>query len=102
MYAVRDGSDRNLVELALRPQAVPHLTRNLAVERGDAVRIRRRPEREGGQPEASVVLLRLAERRELGPAEAATRHELLDVPFDESRVEHLVAGRHRRVRRKDG
>src|SRR3954453_23436545 len=101
MYAVRDGSDRNLVELALRPQAVPHLARDFAVERGDAVRIRRRPEREGRQPEASVVLLRLAERRELGPAEAAASHELLDVPFDESRVEHLISGRHGRVRRED-
>jgi len=45
--------------------------------------------------------MHLAESLELVPGEAAALDERLDVPPHEPRLEHLVAGGHRRVRRED-
>lgn len=98
--AVRDRRDRNLVDTLLRPQAVPHLARDGAVQLGDAVRVLRGAERERREPESRLVGLDLAERGELVPAEAAPLDETLEVAAHELRVEDLVARRHRRVCRE--
>ena len=53
--------------VALGPEAVPHLARHLAVQRGDAVRVRRRAQRERRQPEAAVVRRRRGRARRTRP-----------------------------------
>src|SRR5207248_1696161 len=100
--AVRDRGDRHLAHPSAGPKAVPHLARHRAVELRDAVRVLRGAEGEGGEAEARLVGLDRAERRELVPGQPAALHEPLDVTADELRVEDLVAGRHRRVRREHG
>ena len=68
----------------------------------DAVGIRRRPEREWRHPESGFVGLHLAERREFVPREAAALDDRLDAAAHELGIEHLVPGRHGRVRGEDG
>ena len=100
--AVRDRGDRDLVDALLRPEPVPHLARDRAVELRDAVRVLRRPERERREPEAVVARVGLAQRHEVLPHEAAALDEPAQGSPHELGIEHLVARRHRRVRREDG
>ena len=101
VHAVRDRGDRHLVDRPVRPERMPHLARDRAVKLRDAVRPRRRPQRERGQAEDGVVGLDLAELGELLPATARTaRRGAPTFRSHELRVEDLVAGRHRRVRRE--
>jgi hypothetical protein len=72
------------------------------VELGNGVRVTRRAERERRQPEAGLGRFHLAERSELLPGEAATLDESLEIPPYELGIEHLVPGRHRRVRGEHG
>ena len=68
----------------------------------DAVRVLRRAERERREPEALVARLDLAEREEVLPRQSAALDESFEIAPHELRVEHLVAGRHRRVCREHG
>ena len=99
--AVRDRRDRHLVDRPVGPQVVPHLARHLSVQLGDAVRVRRGPEREGRETEPRFLGCTLPSSRELVPREAAALGERLEVPAGELAVEHLVPGRDGRVRRED-
>ena len=100
MHAVRDRDDRHLVRRALRPEVLPHLSRDLAVQRRDTVRVGRRAQRERRQPEAFVGRLHPAERQEFLPGVAAALDEERHVALDERGVEDLVPCRHRRVGRE--
>ena len=93
--AVRDVADRRLLA-----QSAPHLARHVSVQRGDAVRRRGEPQRQRRQAEAGLVA-EPAELEKLLPVEACVSSERADVPEDELLVEHLVAGRHRRVGGED-
>ncbi len=101
VHAVRDRGDRHLVHRPVRPEVVPHLPRDGAVELRDAVRIRRRLERERRHPEDGVFRVNLAERLELVPRVSAALDERLEVPAHELGIEHFVAGRNGRVRGED-
>ena len=101
VHAVRHRADRHLGSGTAGPETLPHLARHLAVQRGDAVRICRRAQRERRQAESALVRLGPSERDELVPGEAAALDELGDVSLDECGIEHLVPRRHGRVRRED-
>ena len=72
MHAVRDRADRHVVDRAIGPEAVPHLARDLAVQRRDAVRVGRGAQRERREPEGGLVGHHAAESDELVPGEART------------------------------
>ena len=55
MDAVRDRADRHIFHPTVGPERVPHLTRDLGVQRRHAVRMARRAKREGREPERAVV-----------------------------------------------
>src|SRR6185312_12075614 len=78
-----------------------HLARHGAVELRDRVRVLRRAERKRREPESVFARRALAEREELLPAEAAALDEPAEGASHELRIEHLVASRHRCVRRED-
>ena len=97
MDAVRDVADRRLPP---GPERLPHLARDLAVQLGDAVRIGGEPQRQRRQAEAGLVA-EAAELEQRLAVETGLGRERADVAEDELLVEHLVAGRHGRVRRED-
>src|SRR5207302_10734753 len=99
--AVRDRSDWDLVDALLRPQAVPDLARDGAMELRDGVCVLRRAQRERREAEARLRRVDLPERCELLPSEAAALDDAAEVAPHELRVEDLVPRRHRRVRRED-
>src|SRR4051812_7099953 len=55
--AVRDRADRRLLDRSARPEALPHLARHLAVQLGNAVRMRRRAQCEWREPESLITFV---------------------------------------------
>ncbi len=79
---------------------MPHLARDAAVQLGDAVAVRRKAQRERCQPEPfGVGAAPEIEQAVVGDPRAP--REVADVAQHEVVAEHLVPGRHRRVRRED-
>ena len=97
MDAVRDVADLGVDVLERRP----HLARDLAVQRGDAVRVGGEAQRHGREPER-FGLAELAEREQVLLGDARLVRERHDVAADQRGAEDLVAGGDGRVGGEDG
>ena len=101
MHAVRDVADRDVLHRPVGPEWVPHLARDLLVQRRDGVGVRRDPQRERREPEHRVALVRAPDREELVPLEPHRCDGPGEVALHERRLEDLVPGRDGRVRGED-
>ena len=97
MDAVRDVPDLGVDVL----ERGPHLARDLAVQRGDAVRVGGEAQRHGREPER-FGLAELAEREQVLLGDAGLVRERRDVVADQRGAEDLVAGGDGRVGGEDG
>ena len=87
----------------LRPEALPHLARDLAVQLAHAVVVVRRVDREHGHRERRALVVRVdaPEAEQLALGDAERRAVRLEVLAHEVGREGVVAGGDRRVRRED-
>ena len=100
MDAVGDVGERPLPGLfALLEQGLPHLARDIGVESADAVREIRRPQRERGHVELSVML---AEREKAAPVVGERAPCPLQVMLDAVERKRIVTGGDGRVGCEDG
>ena len=103
VHAVGDAAHRDLIGRRVGPHRPPHRSRDLAVQRADAVDVRRRAQRERGHVELrSAAVVVLAQREEALPVLADLAPRAGEVFLDQVEREGIVAGRHRRVRREHG
>ena len=80
----------------------PHLARDLAVQRGDAVRVGGQAQRHAASARTRRLVAELAEREQVLVVDARLVRRAADVAGDELGVEDLVAGGHGRVGGEDG
>ena len=100
MHAVGDVADRDLVLAVVRPEHLPRLARDAAVQRRDAVRVARHLERQHGHAQRLPVILGAdaAETQELVLRQAQRAAQRFQVVVDQLGREAIVARVDRRVR----
>ena len=102
MHAVRNVPDRDFLFAAPRPQTGPHAAADDAVQAGDRIRVTAEPEGEDRHAERLVRVLRIdatqTDERVMRQSEFV--REGADVLLDHVRIEAVMPGRHRRVRRE--
>ena len=94
VHAVGDVTDRHLVLAVMRPEHLPGLPGDAAVQRGDAVRVARHLERQHGHAQRLPVILGAdaPEAQELVLGEAERAPQRLQVIVDQLGREAIVAG----------
>ncbi len=101
--AVRHMPDRNLLELELGPQALPHLARNFAMQLRNPVRFGGKVQRKHRHAEAFLVVERIfaPEAQKFVPIQPQARHKSAEILVHQIDAKALIARGHRRMGREN-